>query len=105
MQPEKADSNRTRITAGSDQLDYDGDTATHSASTAIIKCHWSSILSDEDYKYCTGDVGNMNLESPLPEPQYARFKLDEIPKAVMRDKYNLNIIASNSYEYAQIDKS
>ena len=43
--PGKSDPNRTRITAGGDILDYEGDTATHSASMTTTKCHRNSVIS------------------------------------------------------------
>ena len=70
FRPEKEDPYRTRITAGGDRLDYDGETATHSASMTTIKTHWNSVLSTKDAKYCTADCSNMYLESVLPSPQY-----------------------------------
>ena len=66
---------RTRITAGGDQLDYDGETSTNSASMSTIKIHQNSVLSTPNAKYTTADAGNMYLASMLREPQYLRFKL------------------------------
>ena len=44
--PEKIDNpHRTRMTAGGDQLDYDGETSANSASMATIKIHQNSVLS------------------------------------------------------------
>ena len=79
FRPEKSDPNQTRITAGSDQLDYNGDTATHSASMTTIKCHWNSVLSTKGARYATADAKNMYLESWLPKSQYVRFKYCDIP--------------------------
>ena len=62
--PEKVDNPwRTRITAGGDKLDYDGETMVNSADYTTIKCHWNSVLSSPGYKYATMDAGNMYLES------------------------------------------
>ena len=44
--PEKIDNPwRTRVTAGGDRLDYEGETAVNSAGHTDIKCHWNSVLS------------------------------------------------------------
>jgi hypothetical protein len=69
-QPEKDESNQTRITCGGDQLDYFGDVTTHTASMETIKMHWNSVLSTTNAKYCTGDISNMYLMSSLPEAEY-----------------------------------
>ena len=102
--PEKSDPNRTRITAGGDKLDYEGDTATHSASMTIIKCHWNSVISTPKAKYATGDAGNMYLESTLPKPQYVKFKYSEIPDDI-KEQYDLQSLVHNGYVYVRIDKA
>jgi hypothetical protein len=104
FRPEKDDPNRTRITAGGDQLDYDGETATQSASMVTIKVHWNSVLSDLDAKYCCADASNMYLETVLPEAQYVRFKIDEIPRTI-QEQYDLSKLVHNGYVYAQINKA
>ena len=74
--PEKIDNpNRTRITAGGDRLDYDGETSTNSASMPTIKIHQNSVLSTKNAYYATADAGNMCLCSKFRDPQYVRFKL------------------------------
>ena len=102
--PEKEDPYRTRITAGGDKLDYDGETATHSASMTTIKTHWNSVLSTKTAKYCTADCSNMYLESVLPSPQYVRFKLSQIPPRI-QEQYKLEkYVDKDGYVYARIDK-
>ena len=46
--PEKDKPWRTRITAGGNLLQYNGNTTAHSASMELIKCHINSIISDPD---------------------------------------------------------
>ena len=44
--PEKVDEPyRTRITCGSDRLDYFGDVTIHTVSMETIKLHWNSVQS------------------------------------------------------------
>jgi len=101
--PEKIDNPyRTRITAGGDQLDYDGETSTNSASMATIKIHQNSVLSTAGAKYTTADAGNMYLCSQLREPQFVRFKLKQIPISI-QEKYELHkIVNSAGFVYAKI---
>lgn len=104
--PEKVDNPyRTRITAGGDQLDYDGETSTNSAGLTTVKCHWNSTLSDVESKYCVADASNMYLESFLKEPQYVRFKLKQIPQSIQK-AYELHKFADeNGFVYARINKA
>ena len=75
--PEKIKNpDRTRITAGGNQLEYDSEAATRSASYPTIKLHWNSVLSAALARYAVADAGNMYLESLLKTPQYVRFKLN-----------------------------
>ena len=104
--PEKVDNPyRTRITAGGDQLDYDGETSTNSASMTTIKIHQNSVLSTPNARYTVADAGNMYLASTLREPQYVRFKLRQIPKD-FQEKYRLNSFVDHAgYVYAKINKA
>lgn len=70
-----------------------------------IKCHWNSVLSDPGAKYCTGDAGNIYLESWLSKPQYVRFKLEKISKPIKEHYYKLDKTAHNGYVYARINKA
>ena len=104
--PEKIDNPyRTRITAGGDQLDYDGETSTNSASMTTIKIHQNSVLSTAGTRYTTADAGNMYLASMLREPQYVRFKLRQVPQSI-QEQYQLQDIVDNAgYVYAKINKA
>ena len=63
IRPEKDKPFRARITAGGDHFDYFGDISTETASMETIMCHWQSVLSTTNAKYCTGDISSMYLES------------------------------------------
>ena len=102
--PEKTEPARTRITAGGDRLDYDGAVSTDSASMETIKCHWNSVLSTANAKYCTGDISNMYLESWLKDSEYVRFDLRLIPQAII-DHYNIDEYAVDGFVYAKINKA
>ena len=66
--PEKIDNPfRTRITAGGHLLDFDGETATNSASVETIKILLNSVLSTPGARFATLDIKNMCLESLLKE--------------------------------------
>ena len=56
IRPEKSEIQRTRITAGGNQLDYHGNVSTYTASMETIKTHWNSVVSTPNAHYCTGDI-------------------------------------------------
>ena len=59
VRPEKSEPYRTRITAGGDRIDYEGNVTTHTASMETIKMHWNSVISTLGAKYCTADISNI----------------------------------------------
>lgn len=71
-----------------------------------IKRHWNSVLSDEGAKCASANAGNNMylLEPSLPNQQYARFKLNEIPMAI-RTEYGLDAMEHNRCVYARIHKT
>ena len=103
IRPEKSESNRIRITAGGDQLDYHGNVSTHTASMETIKTHWNSVVSTPNARYCTGDISNMYLCSSLDDAEYVRFLIHLIPLNIIAH-YGLQPLISNSYVYARIKR-
>lgn len=104
--PEKVDSpRRTRITAGGDKLDYDGETMVNSADYTVIKCHWNSMLSSPGCKHATMDAGNMCLESNLPKSRNVRFKPKQIPVAMQMQCNLAQLVYLSGYVYARINKA
>ena len=102
--PEKEEQNQTRITCGSDVLDYFGDVTTHTASMETIKIHCNSVLSTSGAKYYTSNISNMYLISLLPETKYVRFCYNLIPPRIIA-YYNLDLIVVNGYVYACINRA
>ena len=73
IRPEKDEKERTRITCGGDQLDYDGKVATETSSLETAKLHINSTISTPGAKYMCMDAGNFYLNTPLDDFQYMRF--------------------------------
>jgi len=67
VRPEKAEPNRTRITAGGDRLKYFGDVSTESSSLETAKLLFNSIVSTPGAKCMTLDISNMYLNTPLKD--------------------------------------
>ena len=68
--PEKEEVNWTWITAGSYQLEFQGDTSTKTAELEIAKIVFNSVVSIPDAKFMKIDISNMYLNAPLEEYQY-----------------------------------
>ena len=68
--PEKDDPNRVRITAGSDQLKYYGETSTETASIETAKILINSVLSTKNARFMSIDISNFYIQTDLKDFQY-----------------------------------
>ena len=67
VHPEMSEPYRTRIIAGRDKIDYDGNVTMHTAPIKTIRMHWNSVILTPGAKYCTANISNMYLCSLLPD--------------------------------------
>eukprot|EP00804_Cyclotella_cryptica_P029094 CCRYP_005281-RA/>CCRYP_005281-RA protein AED:0.19 eAED:0.20 QI:0/0/0/0.71/0.16/0/7/0/1210 len=82
VHPEKDDPDRTRITIA----------ATASAT---------QVLSRQGAKFCTFDISNFYLQTPLDRPEYIKIKITDIPQAFVNE-YNLFHYVHNDWVYFEI---
>jgi len=94
---------RVRGTIGGDRVDYDGDTAAHTASMQVIKIFLNAVVSDSGSKFMTADIKDFYLGTPLPNTEYMRIKLDHIPQHVI-DRYAMADFAHNNAVIVAVDK-
>ena len=99
----KAETHRTRLTVGGNLINYTGDKSTATADLTTIKCLINSTISDSNAKFCTTDVKNFYLGTPLPEYEYMKLKLSIIPLEII-DQYNLRAIEDDGWVYCEIKK-
>jgi hypothetical protein len=88
VRPEKDDPNRTRITIGGTRICYPGDVGTNTASLELVKLLLNSVLSRKGARFSTIDIKNFYLDTPMPDPEYVRIKLTDIPDDFIVE-YNL----------------
>ena len=81
--PEKEEVNQTRITAGDDRLEFQGDTSTKTAGLETVKMVFNSVVSTPDAKFMTVDISNMYLNTQLNKYQYMQFNLKMISQEVI----------------------
>ena len=63
--PEKEEVNRTIITAGGDQLEFQGNTSIETAGLETSKMVFNSVVSTPDAKFMTINIRNMYLNTAL----------------------------------------
>eukprot|EP00804_Cyclotella_cryptica_P016130 CCRYP_004246-RA/>CCRYP_004246-RA protein AED:0.35 eAED:0.35 QI:0/0/0/0.75/1/1/4/0/1339 len=103
VRPEKSDPDRTRITIGGNCICYPGDVGTRTAPLELVKLMINSVLSRHNAKFCTFDISNFYLGTPLDRPEYVRIRIDDIPQEFI-DEYDLTHHVRDGWVYFQIVK-
>ena len=77
--PQKSNPHRVRITVGGDKLDYPFEVSTRTADITTAKLLWNSIISTKDAKFCTMDIKDFYLNTPMSHYEYMRIPVNIIP--------------------------
>ena len=102
VRPQKAEPNRTRLTAGGNLINYPGEVQTPTADMLLVKILFNSVVSSPNAKFMSMDISNFYLETPLKQPEYMRLKLADIPEEIIAE-YNLrDKVTSDGYVYIEI---
>ena len=67
------------------------------------KILWNSVLSTNSARYCTADVKNFYLETPMERYEYMRISARLVPDE-FKDAYNLHDKIVDGYIYMEIRK-
>eukprot|EP00804_Cyclotella_cryptica_P028661 CCRYP_008183-RA/>CCRYP_008183-RA protein AED:0.20 eAED:0.05 QI:0/0/0/0.66/1/1/6/0/1274 len=103
VRPEKDDPDRTQITIAGNHICYPGDVGTKTAPLELVKLMINSVLSRQGAKFCTFDISNFYLQTPLDHPEYIKIKITDIPQAFINE-YNLFQHVHNDWVYFEIRK-
>jgi hypothetical protein len=101
VRPEKDDPDRTRITIGGSRICYAGDVGTNTASLELFKLLLNSVLSRKGARFSNIDLKNFYLDTPMPDPEYVRIKITDIP-AEFIEEYKLAGRDRDSWIYFEI---
>ncbi len=100
----KAEQNRTRLTVGGNRVDYPFGVTTKTADITTFKMHINSVVSRPKRRYCTMDVKNFYLNTPMNWPEFMRIHIDDIPEEIIL-QYNLReLVHTDGYVYIEIGK-
>ena len=69
---------RVRLAAGGDKINYDGPTTAHVADISAVKILINSVVSDKAL-WATADIKDFYLGTPLPRTEYVRVQLHLLP--------------------------
>jgi hypothetical protein len=102
-QPQKANPRRVRITVGGDKLDYPFDISTRTAGLTTAKILFNSVVSTKNAKFCTMDIKDFYLNTPMDRYEYMRIPIDIIPEDIF-EYYNLKDLVHNGSVTVEICK-
>jgi len=85
VRPEKDNPDRTCITIGGSRICYPGDVGTNTASLELFKLLLNSVLSRKGTRFSTIDLKNFYLDTPMPDPEYVRIKITDIPEEFIEE--------------------
>jgi Reverse transcriptase (RNA-dependent DNA polymerase) len=105
FRPEKEDPYRVRFTVGGDRIIYHGDASTKTSDLTTAKLLFNSVLSTPGAKFCTIDIKDFYLNTPMSPEDYAYMRIPRhaIPDDIF-DKYELADKMHNGHAYLQIKK-
>jgi hypothetical protein len=94
---------RVRGTIGGDKVHYPGDTTAYTAHLETIRVMLNAIVS-EDAEFCTADIKDFYLGTPLDRKEYMRIPLKHIPLDI-QERYNIAGMVHNGFVLMEISNS
>ena len=85
VRPDKDNPDHTRITIGGNRICYPGDVGTNTASLELFKLLLNSVLSCKGMRFSSINLKNLYLNTPIPDPEYVRIKIRNIPIEFMEE--------------------
>jgi hypothetical protein len=101
---EKDNPNCTRFTVGRNLLNFPGDCSTPTVDMVMAKLHLNSVILTKGACYCTINLKDFYLNTPMARPEYMPMKLKDLPKGIV-PLYNVADKAdADGYGYIKIQK-
>jgi hypothetical protein len=102
--PEKANPNCTCLTIGGNRITYPRDWGTPTVDMVTVKIHLNSVVSTKGARYCTIDLKDSYLNTPMARQEFMHMKLSELPKEFTQI-YKLHDLANtNGFVSIKIQK-
>jgi hypothetical protein len=102
--PKKDDPNRMGLSVGGNRVNFPGDCGTPTVDMVTVKIHLNSVISTKCTCYCTIDLKDFYLMTPITHSEYMCMKIKDLPKEFVTT-YNLADKATSvGYVYIKIQK-
>ena len=104
IHPQKSEKERTRLTVGGNLIDYPDPITTRMCNLVTFKMHINSTLSQTKRKYCSFDVKNFYLNTPMECSEYMKIPLTHIPDEIIAEYALKRKVHSDGAIYIEIRK-
>ena len=101
IRPQKAERERTRTV---NLIDYPDSVTTRTCDLVTFKMHINSTLSRPKRKYCSFDVKNFYLNTPMERSEYMKIPLSHIPDEIITEYSLKNKVHRDGAIYIEIQK-
>jgi hypothetical protein len=86
--PKKDDPNCMRLTVGGNKINFPRDFGTPTVDMVMVKLHLNSVILTKGARYCTIDLKDFYLMTPMTHPEYMHMKIKDLPEEFVT-MYNL----------------
>ena len=104
IRPQKAEKEHTRLTVGGNLIDYPDSVTTRTCNLVTFKMHINSTLSRPKRKYCSFDVKNFYLNTPMERSEYMKIPLSHIRDEIITEYSLRNKVHRDGSIYIEIQK-
>ena len=104
VRPQKSEKERTRLTVCGNLIDYPDPITTRTCDLVTFKMHINSTLSRSKQKYCSFDVKNFYLNTPMEHFEYMKIPLTQIPAEIITQYALQTKVHSDNAVYMEIRK-
>jgi hypothetical protein len=102
--PKKDDHNCMHLTVGGNRVNFPLDCGTPTVDMVMVKLLLNSVISTKGARYCTIDLKDFYLMTPMIRLEYMRMKIKDLPEDFVI-MYNLaDKATSNGFVYIKIQK-
>ena len=78
IRPQKAETNRTKLTVGGNLINFPGDVTTPTADLIMAKLIFNIVLSPKNTNFMCADIANFYLKNLMNRYEYMKLPLDII---------------------------
>jgi len=104
VRPQKAETNRTRLTFGGSHCNTEIDCGTPTANLLSVKLLLNSVVSTPGAKFLGLDLKDFYLNTPMDRPEFLRMKIENFPDDVISQYKLKDIVDAKGFVMIRVEK-